>query len=124
MDTINRAGGQNAMNTRSPGVIWALMAVFTTIAIWTAIALVLIFTAGEGSVVPMTFILAAAGFASTGVIWDSASKAARASGDQAEEAAKRKRDTRARRLLENLDEDEIVELHELLEARREDRLSQ
>lgn len=109
------------MNTRSPGAIWAVMALATTVIIWGAVAAVLIF-AGGGNVVPMTFILAIAGFASTALVWENASKAARGSGDEAEEAAKRKRDTRARRLVENLDEDDIVELEELLAARREDRL--
>ncbi len=91
-----------------------------TIIIWGALAAVLIFAAAPGDVIPMTFILGIAATISTAVVWEEAGKALRANPEA--EQAKHKRSNRTTRLIEKLNEDEIVELEELLSARREDRL--
>ena len=88
----------------------------TTGIIWTAAAGIII--AGgffSDEIVPLTFIMGVGATISTGFIWvrsDSAS----------DDATKAKRDNRVSRLVDKLDEDEVLELAELLDARREDRL--
>ncbi len=92
--------------------------VITTLGIWAAIVGILVLgDVGPNNMIWVTLIMGAAAAISTGFIWDN-----KRSGDSAE-AAKHKRDSRARRLVEKLDEEDIVELEDLLAARRDDRLT-
>ncbi len=97
--------------------------VITTIAIWLALMGILMGTLVLGNltsetVVWITLILSLAGAVSTGAIWKSAESDHRAEASH----SKQKRSNRTTRFVEKMDEDQLVELEELLAARREDRL--
>ncbi len=92
-----------------------------TMIIWGAVAAILIFVAGD-NIVPLAFLLGGAATVSTAVIWDTASKAMAHGAQTLDESTKHKRSNRTQRLIEKLDEDEIVDLEDLLAARREERL--
>ena len=91
--------------------------VVTTISIWAAVVGVLVLGDVSGSFTWATIVLAAAATVSTGFIWGSS----RVSEDS---AAKYKRNPRVSRLVEKLDDEDIVQLEDLLAARREDRLTE
>ncbi len=93
-----------------------------TVIIWSAVAAILIFGTSSDDLIPMTFILGIAATITTAVIWEEASKTMRANQEQQAEQAKNKRNNHTSRLVDNLNEDEILELEDLLTARREDRL--
>ncbi len=93
--------------------------VITTISIWSALVGVLIFSNLDSeTVVWVTLIISIAAASSTAAIWNSGQWG---NADQ-QAQAKNKRTNRTSRFVEKMDEDQIVELEELLAARREDRL--
>lgn len=89
----------------------------TTIAIWTALAIILIFTPADK--IALAFILGIAAAVSTIVVWESSGSDSK---EIEKQASKNKRDNRVRRLIEVMDEDEIAEMEDYLDARRDDRL--
>ncbi len=97
--------------------------VITTLGIWAALTVILVMNSinNDGSTIWMTLILGLAAAASTGFIWGGR-VADHAPTHEQEQTVRRKRGSRTRRLIEKLDEDEIVDLEDLLAARREDRL--
>jgi hypothetical protein len=88
----------------------------TTAIIWVALAAVLIFA--DTDKIALGFILGIAAAISTSVIWES-----KKSENKENASIKHKRDDRVRRLIEVMDEDEIADMQEYLQARRDDRLS-
>ncbi|MBZ0293352.1 MAG: hypothetical protein K8L99_12365 [Anaerolineae bacterium] len=92
-----------------------------TAIIWTALTLILVLgNLDSDTIVWVTLILGIVAGLSTMYIWDSS----RNKEDSNAESAKRKRTRATTRLIEALDEDEVVQLEDLLAARREDRLSE
>ena len=93
--------------------------VITTIAIWSALVGILILgNLNSDTVVWVTLIISIAAATSTAAIWKSAQSDHRAEASY----SKQKRSNRTARFVEKMDEDQLVELEELLAARREDRL--
>lgn len=95
-----------------------------TALIWGALAAVIIFTPGDK--VALAFILGIAATGSTVVIWESLKESAKIAQTQqgVERSGKSKRDSRMRRLMEAMDDEDIADIEAYLEARRDDRLSQ
>lgn len=93
----------------------------TTAIIWVALAAIMIFTPADK--IALAFILGIAAAVSTLAIWDS-SRRSEGKSSQEESTIKHKRDNRVRRLIEVMDDEEIADMEEYLEARRDDRLSQ
>ncbi len=94
-----------------------LIRLITTVTIWLAVAgMVIAGGITSGEIVALAFILGLGATISTGVIWDSAKY------DVQDDASKAKRTNRISRLVDKLEEDEVLELAELLDARRDDRL--
>ena len=94
-----------------------LLRLITTAIIWFSVAgMVIAGGITSGDTVPLAFILGIGATISTGVIWDSAKYDAKI------DDSKAKRTNRVTRLVDNLDEDEVLELADLLDARRDDRL--
>lgn len=91
--------------------------VITTISIWAAVVGVLVLGDVAVNSTWPTIVLAAAATISTGFIWGNGNKSE-------DSAAKYKRNPRVSRLVEKLDDEDIVQLEDLLAARREDRLTE
>lgn len=91
----------------------------TTAIIWVALAAILIFA--DTDKIALGFILGIAAAISTSVIWESKKNESKEVNTQS--AVKQKRDDRVRRLIEVMDDDEIADMQDYLEARRDDRLS-
>ena len=86
----------------------------TTAIIWTAVAGIIIAGAFlTEEIVPLTVVLGIGATMSTGFIWVR-------SGSESQDASKVKRTNRVTRLVDKLDDDEVLELGELLRARDED----
>jgi hypothetical protein len=95
-----------------------------TAIIWGMITIILSFSryAGDGSdMIWLTFIMGGAATLSTMAIWRYANH--REETEVQQRAVKGKRTNRASRLVEGMDEDELLDMEEFLAARREDRLS-
>ena len=88
------------------------------VVVWVAVAVILIFTTSEATIIPMAIFLGMAAMLSTmalaGVFQDN---------KQEQSAAKAKRGGRVSRLVENLDDDEVYQLEELLAARRDEEIA-
>lgn len=94
-----------------------------TAIIWGMITIILSFSrySGGGDLIWLAFIMGGAATISTMAIWRYSSQ--RDEGELQQRAGKLKRTHRASRLVEGLDEDELLDMEEFLAARREDRLS-
>jgi hypothetical protein len=94
-----------------------------TAIIWGAVTIILALSRfGDGSdMIWLAFVMGGAATVSTGFIWQYGMKRDKAEAQQ--RASKSKRTNRMSRLVEGLDEDELLDMEDFLAARREDRLS-
>ena len=93
-----------------------LVRLIATFLVWGALAgMVIAGGIASGESLPFAIALAIGATVSTGIIWESAKYDA-----PQDDASKAKRTNRVSRLVDNLDEDEVLELGELLRARDED----
>lgn len=91
----------------------------TIAVVWVAVAAILIFAADSATIIPLAIFLGLAAMFSTlavvGVFQNDK--------DQSEQAAaKAKRSGRISRLVDDLDDEEVYQLEELLQSRRDDRI--
>jgi len=93
-----------------------------TAIIWGTLTMVLALSrfGNGGDLIWLAFIMGGAATISTGFIWQHAHHSAEA---ELQRAGKTKRTNRASRLVEGLDEEELLDMEEFLAARREDRLT-
>lgn len=93
------------------GIIWGLITIILTLSR----------SSGGGDLVWLALIMGIAATISTGFIWQPGNRHDEVESQQ--RAGKLKRTNRVSRLVEGLDEDELLDMEAFLAARREDRLS-
>jgi hypothetical protein len=100
-----------------------VMKLIATCIIWGMITIILTVSRFEigGDMIWLALIMGVAATISTGFIWQHSGQ--REEKELQERAGKLKRTNRVSRLVEGLDEDELMDMEDFLAARREDRLS-
>ncbi len=93
------------------GIIWGMMTIILTLQ-----------NSSDGALMLLSLIMGAAATISTVSIWRYTNQ--RDEAEMHQRATKGKRSNRASRLVEGMDEDELMDMEEFLAARREDRLSE